>query len=248
MPLLFQWNNHVLQPYFSSCCLSLSFTLLIISARKLSHLPKYLISLVQSTKGCKKVCLKHVSLLLSKLAFSHWILWSARTVPTAWTQGYFSALGLRSTTDPRQGEIQPCTWSSVLLISVQGAWAGPLSWTTRREKPVLRDRGSQRHWKFFAHDGKYDKFKIFTHGSQRHCKAGRETSQEDTTMLEWNKDKSQQLEGKRTAKNETRFCWLCISILPTKQTTGKGKHCCHVPTTAAWKQIVRSLVKAMSSL
>ena len=173
MSLLFQWNNHVLQSRFSSCCLSLSFTLLIISASKLSHLSKYLLSLVQLTKGCKKVCLVHVSLLLSKLAFSHWILWSARAMATAWTEGCSSALVLRSTTDQRQGEIQPCPWSFLLIISVQGAWASPLSWTTWRDKPMLQDRGTQRHWKFFAPDGEYDKFKIFTCGSQWHCKEGR---------------------------------------------------------------------------
>lgn len=67
MPLLFQ-NDHSLQSHFSSCCLSLSFSLMIISARKI-HLSEHLLSFIQSTRGCKKLCLIHVRLLLYKPAF-----------------------------------------------------------------------------------------------------------------------------------------------------------------------------------
>lgn len=116
-------------------------------------------------------------------------------MPTASDAKLFFSSGVEEhnyAPDSRQAEMEPCTRISVLLISVHEAWAGPLIWTTKRQETVLQHRGNQRHWKkIFAHDGKYNKFKTVTHdGSQWHCKAGGETRQQDTTMLEWSTDKS----------------------------------------------------------
>lgn len=71
-------------------------------------------------QGMKKHSLIHVRLLLSKPAFSHWVLCCARTMPTAWG----TELSLSSGVEEHNRECSTpvsCTQTSVLLISVQGA-------------------------------------------------------------------------------------------------------------------------------